>query len=130
MRCFFRTFFPEAVLTWRRLVPNFVFPNYSNLFCTAAPRAAAIGGAPKYNRRGMVSAGTPLGPAEVVAIKGGLTIRAEVPGFAHNDVEVHVEPTRLIIYAKAREISGRERGEALATVFGAERRKTPLLEPT
>ncbi len=54
-------------------------------------------------------------PAKVVVINGGLTIRAEVPGFAHKDVEVHVEPTRLIIYAKAREVSGRERGGTLAT---------------
>ena len=34
---------------------------------------------------------------------GGLTIRAEVPGFAHKDVEVHVEPRRLIICAKRQE---------------------------
>jgi hypothetical protein len=30
-------------------------------------------------------------PAKVVATNGGLTIRAEVPGFAHKDVEVHLE---------------------------------------
>ncbi|MGA7928548.1 MAG: Hsp20 family protein [Candidatus Sulfotelmatobacter sp.] len=55
---------------------------------------------------------TPV-PAKVLAIDGGLTIRAEVPGFAHKDVEVHVWPRRLIIYAREREKSGRERGKAL-----------------
>ncbi|MGA8621126.1 MAG: Hsp20 family protein [Candidatus Sulfotelmatobacter sp.] len=55
---------------------------------------------------------TPV-PAKVVAINEGLTIRAEVPGFAHKDVEVHVEPRRLIIYAKLRESSEQESGRAL-----------------
>ena len=47
---------------------------------------------------------TPV-PAEVSPINGGLTIRAEFPGFAHKDVEVHVGPKRLILYAKQRESS-------------------------
>ena len=57
---------------------------------------------------------TPV-PAKIVAIDGGLTIRAEVPGFAHKDVEVHVEPRRLILYAKERKSSEPEWGRALPT---------------
>jgi HSP20 family protein len=51
--------------------------------------------------------------AKVLTIDGGLTIRAEVPGFAHKDVEVHVWPKRLIIYARGRESSDQERRRAI-----------------
>ncbi|MGA7926433.1 MAG: Hsp20/alpha crystallin family protein [Candidatus Sulfotelmatobacter sp.] len=56
---------------------------------------------------------TPI-PAKVVAINGGLTIRAKFPGFAHKDVEVHVGPKHLIIYAKQRESSEQKAGGALS----------------
>ena len=57
---------------------------------------------------------TPV-PAKVVAINGGLTIRSKFPGFAHKDVEVHVGPKRLIIYAKKRESSEQKGGRAFPT---------------
>jgi HSP20 family protein len=56
---------------------------------------------------------TPV-PAKVAAINGGLTVRAEVPGFAHKDIEVHVESKRLIIYARARENTEQGRGRESA----------------
>jgi HSP20 family protein len=53
---------------------------------------------------------TPV-PATVVDTDGGFTVRAELPGFTGKDVEVRAEPRRLIIYARKRQRSERERGK-------------------
>jgi HSP20 family protein len=55
---------------------------------------------------------TPI-PATVVDTDGGFTVRAEVPGFTGENVEVRAEPRRLIIYAKKQEISEQEKGKAV-----------------
>lgn len=46
--------------------------------------------------------------AKLVEVDGGFTVRADVPGFSGKDVEVFVEPMRLIIHAKKQELSQQE----------------------
>ena len=47
---------------------------------------------------------TPV-PATIIDTDGGFTVRAELPGFTGEDVEVRAEPRRLMIYAKKRKTS-------------------------
>ncbi len=44
---------------------------------------------------------------------GGFTVRADVPGFSAKDVEVLVEPMRLIIHAKKQEVSQQQTGNSV-----------------
>ena len=55
---------------------------------------------------------TPI-PAKVFDKDGGITVRAEVPGFTGKDVEVLAEPRRLIIRAKKHKTSDQEDGRAV-----------------
>jgi len=52
-------------------------------------------------------------PATVVDTDGGFTVRAELPGFTGNDVEVLAEPRRLIIRASKQETLEQEKGRAV-----------------
>ena len=52
-------------------------------------------------------------PARVFEKDGGITVRAEVPGFTGKDVEVLAEPMRLIIRAKKHKTSGHEEGRTV-----------------
>ena len=55
---------------------------------------------------------TPV-PATVIDTDGGFTVRAELPGFTGEDVEVRAEPRCLMIYAKKRKTSEQEKGQAV-----------------
>lgn len=52
---------------------------------------------------------TPIS-AKVVDIDGGFTVRAQIPGFTRNDIEVQAEPRRLIIYGKKQGTSEQQEG--------------------
>jgi HSP20 family protein len=55
---------------------------------------------------------TPV-PATIIDTDGGLTVRAELPGFTSEDVEVRAEPRCLMIYPKKRKISEQEKEQAV-----------------
>jgi len=58
---------------------------------------------------------TPV-PMKVIETGGDLQVRAEVPGFTDKDIEVRIEPRRLIICGKKQQTSELNRGEALGRV--------------
>jgi HSP20 family molecular chaperone IbpA len=55
---------------------------------------------------------TPI-PAKIFDKEGGITVRAEVPGFIRKDMEVLPEPRRLIIRAKKHKTSDQEDRQAV-----------------
>jgi HSP20 family protein len=63
---------------------------------------------------------TPV-PLKVMETDGDLHIRAEVPGFTDKDIEVRIEPRRLIICGKKQQTSeqNKERVEKSADIFRA-----------
>lgn len=55
-------------------------------------------------------------PVKVAETDQELHVRAEVPGFTDKDVEVRVEPRRLIICGKKQQTSEQEKGRAASKV--------------
>ena len=55
-------------------------------------------------------------PVKVAETDQELHVRAEVPGFTDKDVEVRVEPRRLIICGKKQQTSEQEKGRAASRV--------------
>lgn len=58
---------------------------------------------------------TPV-PVRVIETEGELKVRAEVPGFTDKEVEVRIEPRRLIICGKKQQTSGQDQGRAARRV--------------
>lgn len=58
---------------------------------------------------------TPV-PVRVIETEGELKVRAEVPGFTDKEVEVRIEPRRLIICGKKQQTSGQDQGRAIRRV--------------
>ena len=58
---------------------------------------------------------TPV-PVRVIETDGELQVRAEVPGFTDKEVEVRIEPRRLIICGKKQQNSEQEKGRAASRV--------------
>jgi HSP20 family protein len=60
---------------------------------------------------------TPV-PVKVIATDGELQVRAEVPGFTDKDLEVGIEPKRLIICGKKQLSSEQDKGKTVRRVEG------------
>ena len=58
---------------------------------------------------------TPV-PMKAMETDGDLHVRAEVPGFTDKDIEVRIEPRRLIICGKKQQTSEQNPGEAVRRV--------------
>lgn len=58
---------------------------------------------------------TPV-PMKVMETDGDLHVRAEVPGFTDKDIEVRIEPRRLIICGKKQQTSEQNKGKAVHKV--------------
>lgn len=57
-------------------------------------------------------------PVKVIATDGGLQVRAEVPGFTEKNLEVGIEPKRLIICGKKQQSSEQDKGKTVRRVEG------------
>jgi HSP20 family protein len=56
-------------------------------------------------------------PVEIVDNEESLTLHAEVPGFAPKDLEVKVEPSRVLIRGRAEKKAQRSAGKTIYTEF-------------
>jgi HSP20 family protein len=56
-------------------------------------------------------------PVEIKEINGRIIMRAEVPGFAANEIKVSVEPQRLVISGKAEEMAEEKNERTLLSEF-------------
>src|SRR5262245_12454263 len=56
-------------------------------------------------------------PVEVKDADGQITVRAEVPGFAANEIKISVEPQRLVISGKSERTTEEEKEQTLLSEF-------------
>jgi HSP20 family protein len=56
-------------------------------------------------------------PVEVKEAGGQITVRAEVPGFAADEIKVSVEPQRLVISGKSEKTTEETKGQTLLSEF-------------
>ena len=56
-------------------------------------------------------------PVEIKEADGQITVRAEVPGFAANEINVSVEPQRLVISGKSEKTTEDQKEETLLSEF-------------
>src|SRR5262245_6353995 len=56
-------------------------------------------------------------PVEIKEVNGGIIVRAEVPGFAPNEIKVSVEPQRLVISGKAEKTAEEKNEQTLLSEF-------------
>jgi HSP20 family protein len=56
-------------------------------------------------------------PVEIKEINGRIIVRAEVPGFAANEIKVSVEPQRLVVSGKAEEMAEEKNEQTLLSEF-------------
>jgi HSP20 family protein len=56
-------------------------------------------------------------PVEIKEADGQITVRAEVPGFAANEIQVSVEPQRLVISGKSERTTEEKKEQTLLSEF-------------
>jgi HSP20 family protein len=56
-------------------------------------------------------------PVEIKEADGQITVRAEVPGFAADEIKVSVEPQRLVISGKSEEMTEEKKEQTLLSEF-------------
>jgi HSP20 family protein len=56
-------------------------------------------------------------PVEIKEAAGQITVRAEVPGFAASEIEISVEPQRLVISGKSEKTTEEKKEQTLLSEF-------------
>jgi len=68
-------------------------------------------------------------PVEVKEADGQITVRAEVPGFAANEIKISVEPQRLVISGKLEKTTEEKQEETLLSEFRSDQFCRELMLP-
>jgi HSP20 family protein len=69
-------------------------------------------------------------PVEIKDADGRIMVRAEVPGFAANEIKVSVEPQRLVISGKSEKTTEEEKEQTLLSEFRSNQFCRELMLPT
>jgi len=69
-------------------------------------------------------------PVEIKEADGQITVRAEVPGFAANEIKIRVEPKRLVISGKSEKTTKEKKEQTLLSEFRSNQFCRELRLPT